>query len=117
MSFPQGFGGRFAGNARTGGMMCQMLLYSEIPLMNSLKQPDQEFPVWLSFVRDKGASVAPYSSFSAATSIVAPYFARSFGFSILPVGLRGTSAKMIFLGLLYLGSFRQKLFTCSSVQV
>ena len=49
MSFPQGFGGRFAGNARTGGMMCQMLLYSEIPLMNSLKQPDREFPVWLSF--------------------------------------------------------------------
>lgn len=37
-------------------------------------------------------------SFCMATSWSAPYILRSFGFSILPVGLRGTSAKMILRG-------------------
>ena len=36
--------------------------------------------------------------FCAATRPAAPYIRRSFGFSILPVGLRGTSAKMILRG-------------------
>ena len=36
-------------------------------------------------------------SFNISTTS-APYILRSFGFSILPVGLRGTSAKMTFRG-------------------
>ncbi len=39
-----------------------------------------------------------HKPFCWAMSVSAPYILRSFGFSILPVGLRGTSAKMTFLG-------------------
>lgn len=56
-------------------------------------------------------------SFWAATRATAPYFSRSLGFSILPVGLRGTSAKMILWGRLYFGSFMQNSLTSSSVRV
>ena len=45
------------------------------------------------------------------------YCFLSFGFSILPVGFRGTSPKNIFLGLLYFGSGSQNSRTSSSVNV
>ena len=37
----------------------------------------------------------PRMPFCCATRSCAPYIRRSFGFSIFPVGLRGTTAKMI----------------------
>ena len=58
----------------------------------------------------------PYTCITLNGSSVL-YISRSFGFSILPVGLRGTGAKMILRGRLYFGSSIQKLFTSSSVQV
>ncbi len=42
------------------------------------------------------------------------YILRSFGFSILPVGLRGTGPKKIFLGLLYRGNSSQKVLRACS---
>ena len=45
------------------------------------------------------------------------YFSSSTGFSILPVGLRGTSAKMIFRGRLYRGRSVQYWLISLSVQV
>ena len=39
-----------------------------------------------------------HKPFCWAMSVSAPYILRSFGFSIFPVGLRGTDAKMILRG-------------------
>ncbi len=39
-----------------------------------------------------------YFSVRASTSLMAPYFSLKRGFSILPVGLRGTLSKIILLG-------------------
>ena len=55
----------------------------------------------LILLRKDGSSDQPL--FWASTRRVAPYISRSLGFSIFPVALRGTSAKMILRGRLYLG--------------
>ena len=52
----------------------------------------------ISKLRPDSISFQRGSSYCCATSLSAPYIFRNFGFSIFPVGLRGTSAKIILRG-------------------
>ena len=59
----------------------------------------------------------PQPRFWASTRRTPQYFSRSLGFSIFPVGFRGTGAKMIFRGRFYRGRSVQYWLISLSVQV